>query len=234
MRVAAAARSTGEAPLICLGGHDFVPDVCGALFWPAERMLIAADLHLEKGSSLARRGSLAPPYDTAATLARLNAALMRYAPQTLLLLGDSFHDTGWPERLDAADRDRIMALGRGREVMWITGNHDPALPAELPGRAAHELAIGGITFRHEPALRAEVAEIAGHLHPAVLVPGPRGSVRARCFVSDARRIILPAFGAFTGGLDLRNAAFDGLFDRRAALASALGSRQVFQVAAYSR
>ena len=229
---AIAERTAGE-PLIRLGGEAFVPDLSGALYWPAERMLIAADLHLEKGSSFARRGSLVPPYDTAAALAKLAGAMLAFRPGTLLLLGDSFHDTGWPERLSCENRAAIAKLGGQAELIWITGNHDPRLPPDLPGRAAHEIAIAGITFRHEPKRNFEGLEIAGHLHPAVRVPGPRGSVRAKCFASDARRIILPAFGAYAGGLDLRNEAFDGLFDRGSALAHALGRQRVYRVRAFS-
>src|SRR5690242_179043 len=138
-------------------------DFSGALFWEEQRLLVVSDLHLEKGSSFAARGVLLPPYDTAATLGRLAAVVARHDPRMVIALGDSFHDRRAHERLSAPDRDAITALQARREWIWISGNHDPALPSNLGGMVATEVAIGRIRFRHEPT--GAIGEIAGHLHP---------------------------------------------------------------------
>jgi len=184
-------------------------DVSGAAYWRAEKALLVADLHLEKGSAFARKGQLLPPYDSAATLARLNAALARHDVRRLILLGDSFHDRFAGERLAAETLAALIALGRGRDLVWIAGNHDPAPPAGLPGERLAELALGPLVLRHEPR-RGAGGEVAGHLHPVAKVATRAGAVRRPCFVSDAERLILPAFGAFAGGLNLRHAAIAAL------------------------
>ena len=184
----------------------------GALYWPAERTLIVADLHLEKASAFAaRRQVFLPPYDSAATLAALTGLCGNLAPGRVIALGDSFHDAAAPARLAARDAAVIASLQRGREWIWIAGNHDPAPPDGLGGEWASEVAIDGLTFRHEPVAGAGAGEIAGHLHPAARVRVKGRTIRRRCFTTDGNRLIVPAFGAFTGGLNVLDSAFAGLF-----------------------
>jgi DNA ligase-associated metallophosphoesterase len=208
----AAARATQKAPApLSIAGVDFVADPAGALFWREERLLVVADLHLEKGSAFAARGIFLPPYDTAATLSRLARLIEFYGPRGVIALGDSFHDSRAGERLSGEDRRMIGALQLRRDWIWITGNHDRILPRRLPGESRDEFGVGDIIFRHEPAAGAGTGEIAGHLHPVAKVSGRGGSVRRRSFVSNGARCVLPAFGAFAGGLNLVDAAFEPLF-----------------------
>jgi len=201
----------------------------GALWWADHRLLIVADLHLEKGSSFARRGQLLPPYDTAETLGRLARITARLQPRIVIALGDSFHDGDGAARLSVADRDLVSGLQVGREWVWVAGNHDPDRPAGLGGTAVDELAIGKLVFRHEPRLGAREGEVAGHLHPCARVYGRGKSVRRRCFAGDGLRLILPAFGAYAGGLDVRDAAFGGLFAEDSFRAFMLGEDRVYPV-----
>jgi hypothetical protein len=202
-------------------------DPAGILYWPAERLLSVADLHFEKGSSFARHGALLPPYDTAATLARLCEAIMRYRPRTVLALGDSFHDGDGPQRLGDSDREAITALQRGREWVWVAGNHDPDPAAGIGGVFTPELSIGAVTFRHEP--RGQAGEIAGHLHPVARISARGRSVSRKCFAADAARMVLPAFGAFTGGLNIRAAAFVNVFGALSFRAHMLGATRLYAV-----
>ena len=174
-------------------------------------MLAVADLHLEKGSSFAKTGQLLPPYDSRATLNRLNAAVVRFEPKTIVCLGDNFHDPAGPERLDAESRGMIAMLQRKRRLVWIEGNHDAAAAVVLGGESAPEIEIGPLVFRHEPRLGRVRGELAGHLHPVAIAVTRARHLRRRCFVSDGSRCVLPAFGAFTGGLDVFDAAFAPLF-----------------------
>lgn len=214
--------------LITLRQHAFVADLSGALWWPSEQMLVAADLHLEKGSFYAGRGQLLPPYDSMVTLERLVAVVEKRKPRTILLLGDSFHDVNGHARLEGRCRDLVARLATGRTLIWAAGNHDPALPPGLPGERVAEVALAGLSFRHEP--RHGASDIAGHLHPVARVVTPKGKVRRRCFVSDGARLLLPAFGAFTGGLNLRDPAVAGLLVG-APTAFVLGQTRVFPVGA---
>lgn len=200
----------------------------GALWLEAAGALVVADLHLEKGSSYACRGQMLPPYDTRETLGRLEAEVAALAPRTLVLLGDSFHDRASESRLDAEDAGRVAALARGRRLVWVVGNHDADGPQGLPGDVVDALDVDGLTLRHEPLAGARRAEACGHLHPAAKVRSPRGAVRRRCFATDGERLILPAFGAYAGGLNLRDAAFAGLF-ARPPLAGALGRGRVHAI-----
>ena len=159
------------------------------------KLLAVADLHFEKGSSFARRGQMLPPYDTRETLSRLARLVDRLSPTVIVALGDSFHDDGGPARLDPRDRETIAALQRGRDIVWIAGNHDPSAPAGLPGSHADLLAVGPLTFRHEPAPGAAFGEIAGHLHPAARVAGRGKWVRRRCFAGDGLRHALATLDA---------------------------------------
>ncbi len=196
---------------LSLGSAHFLADPLGALYWREEHLLIVADLHLEKGSAYAARKVFLPPYDTSATLMTLAALIARHAPRRVLALGDSFHDGEAGDRLLAKDRAALAGLQSRRDWIWVAGNHDPALPASLGGERCAEIAIGGIRFRHAADPKCEDYEIAGHLHPVARVAGAAGSVRRRCFVADARRCILPALGAYAGGLNLRDQAFAALF-----------------------
>lgn len=229
---AARARSDDEVmrhALLRLAGEEFVVDPSGALLHPGESLMIVADLHLEKSSSFARRGMLLPPWDTAATLAALTAAIARLRPKRIAALGDSFHDSGAHDRLRPHDRAALAALQAGRDWIWIAGNHDPAAPAGIGGDAAAELAFGRIVLRHEPTPGRAEGEIAGHLHPVARVTAGGGSTRARCFVSDGARCVMPAFGALAGGLSLDHPAFAPLFGTRPVVAHALGRERVWRI-----
>ncbi len=224
------ARSAAPPPgEVSINGTALVADPGGALYWPHEGVLAIADLHLEKGSSFAKRGVLLPPYDTAATLARLSAVIMRYAPRCVIALGDSFHDGGGPERLADADRTQLRALQVGRDWIWITGNHDPEPAQNIGGQFGGALAIGGLTFRHIPSGTA--GEIAGHLHPVARVSHRGRAVSRRCFAADALRMVMPAFGAFAGGLNIRDAAFADLFGTLAFTAHMLGDGRLYSFGA---
>lgn len=194
-----------------VAGAELLPTPDGALWWPAERMLVVADLHLEKGSTFARRGQLLPPYDTGDTLARLARIVERFAPRVVVALGDSFHESDAAGRLLPRHAEALSGLQRGREWIWIAGNHDPEIGGRVGGIALTEFSAGPLRFVHEPRVGARDGEIAGHLHPAVRVVGRGGSVRRRCFAQDGRRVVLPAFGAYAGGLSLFHKAFAGLF-----------------------
>lgn len=211
-----------------LAGAEVMLRASGALWLVAERALIVADLHLEKGSSYAARGQLLPPYDTRETLARLKAEVDVLSPRIVVLLGDTFHDRRSEDRLADNDVHALRTLAKDRSLVWVVGNHDRDGPRALPGERAEELAIQGLTLRHEPRAGLSPAEAAGHLHPAAKVRSARGAVRRRCFVTDGERIVLPAFGAYTGGLNVRDAAFAGLF-ARPPLAGALGRGRVHAV-----
>ncbi len=195
---------------IHLNGEVLVLDPAGAVFWPAASVLAVADLHLEKGSAAAARGQLVPPWDSGLTLARLARLCAQWRPRVLVAVGDSFHDGGGPARLAAAEREAIEGIARDTRIVWVSGNHDPAPPAGLPGLAVAEWGEGGLVFRHQ-ARQAEAGEISGHFHPKARVATRAGHVVRPCFVSDVRRILLPAFGAYTGGLDVRSAAVAALF-----------------------
>ena len=201
----------------------------GALWWADERLLAVADLHLEKGSSFARRGQMLPPYDTGETLARLASLVDALQPRAVVALGDSFHDDDGADRLSPEDRAALGRLQSGRDWIWIAGNHDPHLPDGLAGQRLDELSVGPLTFRHEPAEAQADGEIAGHLHPAARVVGRGKSVRRRCFAGDGYRLILPAFGAYAGGLDVRDPAFAGLFRKDSFRAFVLGDDGVYPV-----
>lgn len=183
----------------------------GALWAEDSRTLVVADLHFEKGSAFARRGQMLPPYDTAETLRRLAEEVLATQAKTVIFLGDSLHDRKAELRISAEDRASIDDLARGRELIWIVGNHDADGPTSLPGEVVPEITLGGLAFRHEPRRGADHGWAAGHLHPCARVKGKGGSVRRRCFVTDGQRIVLPAFGAYTGSLNVRDGAFDGLF-----------------------
>jgi DNA ligase-associated metallophosphoesterase len=210
MTSATPSESEPAAPTIVLAGETLLLDPSGALIWLAAGVVVVADLHFEKGSSYAPRGIVLPPYDTAATIADLARVLARHQPERVICLGDSFHDDEAGARIDPADRAALAGLVAGHCWFWIAGNHDPDPPA-LGGRVVRELAIGGLVFRHEAARVAPAGEISGHYHPKAGWRARGRHVGGRCFVSDDRRLILPAFGAYAGGLDVRDPAIARLF-----------------------
>jgi DNA ligase-associated metallophosphoesterase len=208
-----------------VAGATLVADLSGALVWPAEKTVIVADLHFEKGSSFARGGALLPPYDSRDTLLALADVLQRYRPQRVICLGDSFHDGEAADRLGAPEAESLSALTGALEWIWIAGNHDPAPPAGLGGRVVETLDIGPLHFRHEAAPLPVVGEVSGHFHPVASVATRGRRLRGRCFVNDSRRIMLPAFGSYTGGLNVTDPAIAGLFDRHF-LVHLVGHRRV--------
>jgi uncharacterized protein len=201
----------------------------GAVWLPSEQTLVVADMHLEKGSAFAMRGQLLPPYDSAVTLSKLTRIIAHYRPQRLIALGDSFHDVGAGARMDEAVFAALSALSASLEMIWITGNHDPEIPSGLPGARLAEMVLGPLTFRHEPQKGSQPGEIAGHLHPAAKVVSERGKVRRPAFVTDGSRMILPAFGAYAGGLNCMDQAIAGLFDQRMIAAHVCGGSRVYPV-----
>ncbi|RVU34248.1 ligase-associated DNA damage response endonuclease PdeM [Hwanghaeella grinnelliae] len=196
---------------IRLNGADLEPDLSGALFWRARNTLIVADLHFEKGSALASRGQLLPPYDTRSTLKKLNEALHRTEAARVISLGDSFHDGDAGARLPNEDRAALIDLTNRVEWIWVAGNHDPEPPPDLGGTIVEEFTDGPLLFRHEASNRPSAGEVSGHFHPKATVKTRMSRVSARCFVSDGRRLILPSFGAFTGGLNVRDPAIEQHF-----------------------
>lgn len=202
-----------RAGQIAVNGVVFTADRFGALYWPERRLLAVADLHFEKGSSYAASAQFLPPYDTVATLEKLAGCLERFAPRRVVCLGDSFHDGEAAGRLDGAARDRLAALMRGRDWIWIAGNHDPAPPQELGGEVLEELVEGAVVFRHQALDRRASGEISGHFHPKATVRRRGRAISLRCFAGDGERLILPAFGAYTGGLDIGAPAIRDVFRR---------------------
>ncbi|MDE2464175.1 MAG: ligase-associated DNA damage response endonuclease PdeM [Alphaproteobacteria bacterium] len=204
-------------------------DPSGALWWDARRTLVLADIHFEKGSSYARYGLFLPPYDSRAMLTRIARLQQYYQPQRVIALGDSFHDAGAEARLGGDERADLEAIVGAQEWIWIAGNHDPRPPAWLNGRFEVELEDGNLLFRHDPSLVASAGEIAGHLHPCHTIHRQGRAVRRRCFVSDGLRLVMPAFGAYAGGLDLRDDVFIRMFPASCRIYM-LGAERVYAVA----
>jgi DNA ligase-associated metallophosphoesterase len=201
----------------------------GALWIADAKALVVSDLHLEKGSSFALRGQMLPPYDTHAALSKLQALIDALAPDIVVSLGDSFHDGGGPARM--AERDRVLLeamIGRC-DWIWVEGNHDGRAPETLGGAVRDVLRIGALALRHHPTEAAAPGEVAGHLHPCARVVGRGRSVRRRCFATDGSRLVMPAFGAFTGGLNVCDDAFANIFPA-GATALVLGKDRVLPVA----
>ena len=186
-------------------GESLLLDPAGALVWPRLGVLAVADLHLEKGTACARQGQLVPPWDSQNTLARLAALVALYRPTTLIAVGDSFHDDHAPTRLSAADHATLTSLARQTRIIWIRGNHDPAPPDGMDGESAPAFSAGPLTFRHQ-AHPIATGEISGHFHPKARITTRAALVSRPCFMVDAHRIMLPAFGAYTGGLDVLSPA----------------------------
>jgi DNA ligase-associated metallophosphoesterase len=225
-----AVNPAARAEEIEIAGERAVCDQHGVLYFPELDLLAVSDLHLEKGASYARRGSFVPPYDTTATLLRLQAVIARYDPGMVISLGDSFHDGNGAAQMPDLLRGQLTGLMAGRDWFWVAGNHDPDAPEGLPGETVRELAIGNLVFRHEPSAVPITGEIAGHLHPCARIVQRGRSVRRRCFASDGRRLIMPAFGAYTGSLNVLDHAYAGLFSREAFMAYMLGARRIYAIA----
>ncbi len=215
--------------VVTVNGEILTPDRLGGAYWAARETLIVSDLHFEKGSSFATRGALLPPYDTRTTLMRLEALMRRYSPKCVISLGDAFHDGEAEARIDADDASRLAALTASAEWLWILGNHDPTPPARFAGASERVAEIGALVFRHEPIEGAAAGEIAGHLHPCARVISEGRVLRRRCFASDGRRLVMPAVGAFTGGLNVLDAAFADIVPNP--VAWVMGSDGVYPVAA---
>ena len=212
-----------------IAGATMIADCAGAVYWPEHELLALADLHLEKGSSFAARGVFLPPYDTAATLARVARLVDHYAPRVVIALGDSFHDGNGPERIASTDRATLAAIQRGREWIWITGNHDPLPAPRVGGSFAAALVVDALIFRHQPTGAA--GEVAGHLHPVARVSARGRTVSRRCFASDGSRLVMPAFGAYAGGLNVRHRAFADVFGTLAYTAHMLGEGRLYAMSA---
>lgn len=221
-----------QAISVC--SKSFRAHMSGALYWPAEDALIVADLHLEKGSHFAQRGQMLPPYDTRETLRKLAGVIDTYDAATVIALGDSLHDAAAIERMAPADRDTLSMILQDREWIWITGNHDGEAASMLGGAVCEELQVEGLTFRHEPRASAHTThEIAGHMHPAARLVMHGTSLRRPCFVGNGLRLVMPAFGAFTGGLNIMDGAFTPLFSDDGLSVWMLGQEGCYPVASRS-
>ena len=197
-------------------GETFFPTAEGALFWPSEQALLVADLHLEKASWFARLGQFLPPYDSLATLTALAAEVERTRATRLFCLGDSFHDRFGCDRLPVAAREFLSNMTSKLDWTWIVGNHDPGFADHCGGRLEEEIEVGGIILRHE-AVRGEARpEISGHFHPKLRLHLKGRRVSRRCFVTSAQKIIMPAFGSLTGGLDAHHPEILGSVGGKAA------------------
>ena len=219
----------GASAVVSLCGVQAHCDPEGALWLPSYATLVLSDLHFEKASHFARAGYLVPPYDTGRTLDVVEAAIARRRPSLVVSLGDAFHDVGGPARMAADDRARLTALMAGRDWLWISGNHDPALDDALDGEEADALELGPLRLVHEPTQGPAPGEIAGHLHPVARLGRGRRPVRRPCFASDGERMVMPAMGAFTGGLSVCAAPFRPILERRRMIAHMLGAERVYSV-----
>lgn len=208
-------------------GHNFEPLTSGGLYWPALKTLLVADLHLEKMSSFARRGQMLPPYDTGMTLARLEADIRRTGAQRLISLGDSFHRADASSLLTNTDRMRLDLLTEMVACIWLSGNHDPA-PHAIGGTCQTDIELAGLTLSHEPQKGAKDL-ICGHLHPAAHIYFNGRSTRRACFVHDNRMLILPAYGASTGSINILSPAFAGLLHWPALEVTMLGRDRTYPV-----
>lgn len=210
----------GAFPFTLNGAHALALPT-GALFVPAEGLLCVSDLHLGKSERWARRrGLMLPPYEGRATLDRLGGDLAATGATTVVALGDSFDDAQASDALDPADRAALAALMEGRRWVWIEGNHEGG-PTALPGEHRREATLGGLAFRHEAQPDAEPGEVSGHWHPKHGLPGFREA--RRCFLLDTRRLVMPAYGAYTGGLEATHPDLRALLGPKA-LAVLTGTR----------
>jgi DNA ligase-associated metallophosphoesterase len=189
---------------LSFAGETFVATAAGALYWPSRQALLVADLHLEKASWFARLGQFLPPYDSHATLSALANEVHELGAKRLYCLGDSFHDRFGCERLPANARDLLTSLTARLEWTWIVGNHDPGFADHCGGRIAEEVELAGIILRHQAERGEYRPEISGHFHPKLRLHLKGRHVSRRCFVASPTKLIMPAFGSLTGGLDARH------------------------------
>jgi len=197
-------------------GETFEATADGALYWRAQNALLVADLHLEKASWFARLGQFLPPYDSHATLTALAGEIDRTGAERLYCLGDSFHDRFGCERLPASARELLTSLTSKLDWTWIVGNHDPGFADHCGGKIEDEVELGGIILRHEAVRGESRAEISGHFHPKLRVNLRGRRVSRRCFVKSSTKIIMPAFGSLTGGLDAHHPEIMGSVGGKAA------------------
>lgn len=186
---------------LTFAGENLVALPEGALHWPAQQALLVADLHLEKASWFAAGGQFLPPYDSLATLTVLSALVEQTGVQKLYCLGDSFHDRFGCDRLPEEARAVLLGLTARLEWTWIIGNHDPGFADHCGGELVEEVAVRGIVLRHEAQRDEARPEISGHFHPKYRVWVKGRHVSRRCIAASETKLILPAFGALTGGLD---------------------------------
>ena len=208
--------------------HQFTASPTGALFWDEQKLLIVSDLHLEKGSNFAGRHSFLPPYDTKATLEKLIKAIEEFQPKSLLFLGDTFHDTSSLDRMHKDDKEVFSDIISTYKIFWIEGNHDEFhRPANIDG--TEMMAIQNLIFSHIADPEQPRPEISGHYHPAIKFTHKGQKVRRPCFVATDKKLIMPAFGAFTGGLDIIDPAY--YFLDRPGRIYALGTGRVYEIPA---
>lgn len=215
---------------LTLAGQTLIADPLGGLYWPRESLLVVADLHLEKGAAFAERGVPLPPYDTPDTLGLVEALAARHRPATIVALGDSFHRAHSHTGLPDSQKDRLRALTERHRWIWIAGNHDPDAPDDLGGEAHTELDLGPLVFRHEPKPGLSSGEIAGHLHPAAKIRVRGRAIRRRCFAASTSRLVMPALGAYAGGLNVLDPAFAFLFPCGRFHAWMIGTGKVYPIA----
>ena len=200
-----------------IGGQHFCLWADGSCYLPADQLLVLSDLHLEKAIAQSV-GAPLPALDSAASLAAMRAALLRQPVRACILLGDSFHRSDLAGRMASPLQALLQECASQAELIWIEGNHDPDLPPTLPGQRADEVAIGNLLFRHIPQPSASwpagLIEISGHLHPKARLKLAARNLSGRCFIADSQRLILPAFGVWTGGLNILDPAIADLFGRR--------------------
>ena len=229
-------RTDPDCPSACieLNGVEAWCDPGGALWLPDWSTLVVSDLHFEKASHFAEHGYLVPPYDTGKTLDALEVMIAHRAPAVVVSLGDAFHDPRGPGRMSLPDRVRLQSLMMPRDWVWISGNHDPEPLEGLEGEMLDRLELGALRLVHEPEGGPSPGEIAGHLHPVAKLGGRgRRAIRRPCFASDGSRLVMPAVGAFTGGLNICAAPFRPLFDRDRLVAHMLGDNRVYSVSGAS-
>lgn len=182
----------------------------GVLLWPEQSLVVVADLHLEKASHFATRGQFLPPFDSAETLSKLMSLLETFSVKKLMLLGDSFHDADGYHRMTSEAQELFDKMCARYELIWVAGNHDgDFVPSHL--ERVEALTLNSITFRHQAQIPADY-EISGHFHPKVFMRYKRERLSKPCFVENGKRMILPAFGTFTGGLDIRDDVFRSMFE----------------------
>lgn len=206
-------------------GEEFALVQERALYWPRERALLVADLHLEKASYYAKHGQMLPPYDSRETLERVALAIRETGARRVFTLGDNFHDSAGPARLEPHAAGMLAALVRATDWVWITGNHDSRMEATAGGSLAEELAVAGLMLRHQAKAGETKPEVSGHYHPRLQITVRERSIRRPCaVVSSSGRMILPAFGALTGGMNAADPAILGALQPAAAIDAVLPSK----------